>query len=119
MGRSLVHLSDNKKSVRFDTFYRGKFVETYHAFISIIEESRLLTIKNHTLPYFVPIDKLSSELLNKNLPEFTGEISNFLQRFVARREQLNDFRNYEKEIFDIFATESFNQISFKIPYKKE
>jgi len=72
----------------------GAFLEPYY----VVLQLEPLAPHKHTIPYFVPVDKIAEARLNVSLQSFLDEISDYLQAFVMRREQLYRFKEAHPEI---------------------
>ncbi len=70
-----------------ELFFIGKYYEHYNIFLEIGQQERL-NITHHTLPIFVPVEKLQLKYLNTNIRSFIHAVSDYLNCFVSRREQV-------------------------------
>ena len=91
-----------------------------------------MRVHRHTVPYFIPLQKLEKELLNANLrvritapsctgditswQQFVDEVSNYIDAYITRREQLLLLqRSFTLE--NVASNASFDLVQFDILYK--
>ncbi|NXL24708.1 CENPO protein, partial [Setophaga kirtlandii] len=74
-------------------------------------ELRELRIRRHSIPPFIPLQGLAREFLPGKLREFLARLSQHLNAFVARREQLRLLQVFPK------IPQNSSQNSPKIPPK--
>ena len=53
-GLTLFPLAPSKTGVRFDTVYKGQFLEQYYLILHATADDRM-SVHRHTLPCFVPL----------------------------------------------------------------
>ncbi|KAF9142287.1 hypothetical protein BG015_000981, partial [Linnemannia schmuckeri] len=93
--------------IRFDTFALGKYYEPYYIMLrttplgskdnpqNLDEDPQLDTKKSpfeiakHTIPHWIPLRELEKRYLNRDMSTFTRSVSDYLQAFVTRRENIN------------------------------
>ncbi|KAF8932998.1 hypothetical protein BGZ47_011070 [Haplosporangium gracile] len=93
--------------IRLDTFALGKYYEPYYIMLrttpigsknnpqDLDEDPQLDTKKStfeiakHTIPHWIPLRELEKRYLNRDMSTFTGSVSDYLQAFVTRRENIN------------------------------
>lgn len=68
-GRTLFPVDENNVGIRFDTAYQGRYFEPYYIILRVSPKGRSagLHVHRHTVPYFIPIEKLAADLLNKSI----------------------------------------------------
>lgn len=84
-GVSAIRMDEGSMLIRFDTSFEGQFHETY--FLELVKTQRM-AIPQHTIPAFVPVQKLAERYLPDDLQAFLRLISDHLVAFVRRREDL-------------------------------
>ncbi|OAQ26579.1 hypothetical protein K457DRAFT_21960 [Linnemannia elongata AG-77] len=95
--------------IRFDTFALGRYYEPYYIMLRTTpigtrnnpqnlddDEDPQLDIKKtfeivkHTIPHWIPLRELEKRYLNRDMSTFTRSVSDYLQAFVTRRENINE-----------------------------
>jgi hypothetical protein len=85
-----VRAVSRRVGLRFDTSYRGRYLERYYAVLAPPEPQAersgfdALVLVRHTLPHFVPAEQLFHA---SDLRGFVREVDARLHAFVTRREQ--------------------------------
>lgn len=64
LGCAIFAGEDDTFEMRFETFYEGKYMETYYVFISI---GARLVVHKHTVPYFIDVMEMSRLYLNSDI----------------------------------------------------
>ena len=107
-GSSVATVTNAKhKCIRvcWDSYHKGQYYEPYYMELQSSNKpnggSNNLTIAHHSLPYFVPLEELK-EGLNKDLPEFIGNVRLYLNAFVCRRQQAFELQVFRYNLFDKF-----------------
>ncbi|XP_032227126.2 centromere protein O [Nematostella vectensis] len=85
-GLSIASKENNRICFRLDTFFKCQYHEPYYV---EIQANPNLKIIKHSLPYFIPLDKVAGEYLNTNIQKFFSELGIYLNALVSRREQMN------------------------------
>lgn len=95
-GRTTFSVGDeNLIGVCLDTSSpSGAFLEPYY----VVMQLTPLAVHKHTMPYFVPVTSIAEARLGVSLQSFLDEISDYLQAYVMRREQLHNFKEAHPEI---------------------
>ncbi|CAG8606938.1 732_t:CDS:2 [Paraglomus occultum] len=88
-GKTIFSVPNNGIGLRFETFFGGRYHESYYIILRLNRATDQLEIVKHTIPHFIPIADIQREHLNTNIDTFISTIDNNLQAFVARREQLS------------------------------
>ncbi|KAJ5072236.1 inner kinetochore subunit mal2 [Anaeramoeba ignava] len=115
-----IYQYDKKQlAICFDIFYNGKFINEFLVILQFNHENDSLEIFKHSLPYFIPIENISVQFLNKNFHKFKTIVKRYLDSFVARKQQMIELENQLKklEINDISISsqsESYNFISISL-----
>ncbi|CAG8565536.1 811_t:CDS:2 [Paraglomus brasilianum] len=92
-GKTIFSVPNNEIGLRFETFFGGRYHESYYIILRLNRGIDQLEIVKHTIPHFIPIADIQREHLNTNIDTFISIIDNNLQAFVARREQLSQLEN--------------------------
>ncbi|KAL9980235.1 hypothetical protein ACROYT_G008793 [Oculina patagonica] len=85
-GVSVVSQEAKRTCFRLETFFNSSYHEPYYVEVELKDNN--LKIHKHTVPYFIPIDTISQQYLNSDIKKFFMVISEHLNAFVARREQV-------------------------------
>jgi hypothetical protein len=80
--------NDNLIGIAFDTSYHGSFIESYFIVLHHHHATQQFTIRNHTIPYFVPVSMLAAQYLNTDLKTFITALSEYLDAVAKRRIEL-------------------------------
>jgi len=94
--------------VCLETATAGKFYEPYYVILRL----EPLSVHKHTMPYFVPVDEIARNHLEKSVSDFLDEVSEYVQAFVMRRESLKLFREGFPQV-DIVTSAPFDYIELK------
>ncbi|KAJ7387463.1 hypothetical protein OS493_000792 [Desmophyllum pertusum] len=86
-GISVVSQEAKRTCFRCETFFNSRYHEPYYVEVELKDTT--LKIHKHTVPYFIPIDTISQQYLNSDIKKFFMVISEHLNAFVARREQVH------------------------------
>ncbi|KAF9920658.1 hypothetical protein FBU30_009487 [Linnemannia zychae] len=98
--------SPKDAGIRFDTFALRKYYEPYYVMLSVTPKARraspqdndeadidirksIFEITKHTIPHWVPLRELEKRYLNRDMSTFTRLVSDYLQAYVTRRENLS------------------------------
>jgi len=92
-GKTMFLLDDNKLGIRLETFFGGKYQETYYVFLSYDKQNSKICIYRHTIPIFVPLHTIVDKYLNKNIRRFIDVLADYLNAYVDRRGQILQFQN--------------------------
>ncbi|KAG0283507.1 hypothetical protein BGZ96_012094 [Linnemannia gamsii] len=95
--------------IRFETFALGKYYEPYYIMLRTTpkkgttnnaqdnndddvqpDTSSTFEIAKHTIPHWIPLRELERRYLNRDMSTFTRSVSDYLQAFVTRRENINE-----------------------------
>ncbi|XP_019628347.1 PREDICTED: centromere protein O-like [Branchiostoma belcheri] len=79
-GMSMTRVSESCVCVTWRTFSAGQYRESYQADIHV---SQSLKIGHHTLPTSLPLEELSSTLLNSDLKKFLWAVGDHLNALVS------------------------------------
>ncbi|KAF9902364.1 hypothetical protein EC991_004996 [Linnemannia zychae] len=90
--------------IRFDTFALGKYYEPYYIMLRSAPKDKENELQNdedqlnnrkstfeitkHTIPHWIPLRETEKHYLNRDMSTFTRNISDYLQAFVTRRENI-------------------------------
>lgn len=94
--------------VCLETATAGKFHEPYYVILRL----EPLSVHKHTMPYFVPVEAIAKNHLEKSVSDFLDEVSEYVQAFVMRREALKLFREGFPQV-DIVTSAPFDYIELK------
>ncbi|NXM89257.1 CENPO protein, partial [Oenanthe oenanthe] len=66
--------------------------DSFHVELQEFREFREFRVCRHSVPPFIPLERLSQEFLPRDPREFLGILLQHLNAFVARRHQLQKFQ---------------------------
>jgi len=72
----------------------------------------MIRIYKSTIPYFIPTDIISNKLLNTNINLFIDIMSDYLNAYVSRRNQVQEVKNNYEDIVAT-TTEGFDSVTIK------
>ncbi|KAG0093679.1 hypothetical protein BGZ93_010182 [Podila epicladia] len=83
--------------IRIETFAQAKYHEPYYIILRIkdskskVDDDHIteLEITKNTIPHWIPLRDLTRRHLNRDMKMFTRKVSEYLQAFVTRRENIN------------------------------
>jgi len=102
-GFTLFEHENKELALRLETCFEGKYYEHYHIFLDL-DKNEKLRITHHTIPYFIPLDRVQKKYLNTNIKTFIQVVSDYLNCFVSRREQLVQLTTCENVFFNRLLT---------------
>ncbi|XP_077989690.1 centromere protein O-like [Glandiceps talaboti] len=114
-GISVTAVQDNRIRICFDSFYSEEYHEPYYMELDI-KDQRVVSIYRHTLPYFIPLQKLIDHKLNENTKDFLQTISGYLTAYVARRQQAVNTQEKFGELFtgELLSSSAFDYVEFNL-----
>eukprot|EP00026_Physarum_polycephalum_P011874 Phypoly_transcript_12122.p1 GENE.Phypoly_transcript_12122~~Phypoly_transcript_12122.p1 ORF type:complete len:328 (+),score=67.09 Phypoly_transcript_12122:75-1058(+) len=89
--------------LRLETCYQGYYYEHFQIYLEL-DHNQKLRISHHTVPYFIPIDRIQKKYLNSDIKTFIHTMSDYLNSFVARRQQLINLADCETVQFNRLKT---------------
>ncbi|XP_068747910.1 centromere protein O-like isoform X3 [Montipora capricornis] len=112
-GISVALQGAKRTCFRCETFFNARYHEPYY--IEVDLEDNELKINKHTVPYFIPIDTISQRYLNTDIKKFFMVISEHLNAYVARREQVQLCQEQYKEKLEdeISCSPAHDYVQFK------
>ena len=66
-GKTIFVFSDNRIGIRFETFFNGRFHESFFVVLDYDPKTEKIFVYKHTIPYFIPIHEIEQQYLNTNL----------------------------------------------------
>jgi len=75
--------------IQYETFFAGEPCEIFHCVLESKSFLEKMTLIEHTLPFFLPIRELESDLLSSNAIKFIDHLEEILQAYIDRREQVS------------------------------
>lgn len=94
-GISIASQEAKRTCFRCETFFNSRYREPYYIEVELKDNS--LKICKHTVPYFIPVDSICQQYLNSDIKKFFMVISQHLNAFVARREQVHLCQELHRE----------------------
>jgi len=89
--------------IRLETCFEGYYYEHYQIYLEL-DRNQKLKVSHHTIPYFVPLDRIQKRYLNSNIKTFIHTVSDYLNCYVARRQQLMQLADCENVQFHRLRT---------------
>ncbi|XP_032910376.1 centromere protein O, partial [Catharus ustulatus] len=81
-------LSPHGISLSLHTSFEGSLLDSFHLELQERGDSGRFWLCRHSVPPFIPLERLARELLPRNPRQFLGILCRHLNTFVGRREQL-------------------------------
>lgn len=109
-GVSVEPVTSNKLRICWDTFYQGEFFESFYAEVRMNEGS--INLKKHSIPFFIPVQKLASKFLSNDMESFVQQVSIHLNSYICRRQQAIDLQKQHKAVLigEVHTAEAFDFI---------
>uniref|UniRef100_A0A803W9K9 Centromere protein O n=1 Tax=Ficedula albicollis TaxID=59894 RepID=A0A803W9K9_FICAL len=92
------------------TSFEGSLLDSFHVELQEFREFREFRLRRHSVPPFIPLERLSQEFLPKDPRQFLAILFQHLNAFVARRHHLDSpkFLNFlSKNSSPFFSQNSF------------
>ncbi|XP_070533423.1 centromere protein O-like isoform X2 [Ptychodera flava] len=114
-GVSVTTVTAKRIRICLDTFYQTEYHEPYYLELDF-RENGTASVHRHTLPYFIPLQELIQQKLNDNRKEFLSTLNDYLNAYVARREQAAKAQEMYQELIDgnLLSLSAFDYIEFKL-----
>eukprot|EP01126_Amoeba_proteus_P042035 TRINITY_DN4551_c0_g1_i1.p1 TRINITY_DN4551_c0_g1~~TRINITY_DN4551_c0_g1_i1.p1 ORF type:complete len:197 (+),score=41.18 TRINITY_DN4551_c0_g1_i1:514-1104(+) len=110
-GKTIFKMGDKQLGLRIETVYEGAYGQAYYVVIDYDKCEKSIFIAKHTLPYFIPLARISQKFLNSNFRIFANVVSDYLNAFVSRQQQLYRLQSH---VEGIETSESYDYITFKL-----
>ncbi|KAG0255332.1 hypothetical protein BG011_005195 [Mortierella polycephala] len=106
-GADEIPARPKRVGIRFETFAQAKYHEPYYVMLaktaptqdseetegetrsSATRNRGVLHIVKHTVPHWIPLRDIEKRYLNRDMSTFTHKVSDYLQAFVSRRENVS------------------------------
>eukprot|EP00898_Chlorokybus_atmophyticus_P009147 jgi/Chlat1/9233/Chrsp99S08516 len=114
-GKTVLQLDRNRIGVRFDTFYDGRFYESFYVILQCDEAEDRCHVAEHTIPYFLPLrDAEKEHLVRKgSVRDFVECVADFVHAFVGRRQQLDKtLQLYRAQLQEFYHSQSCTLVEF-------
>lgn len=85
-------LKEGQIGVQFDTFYAGERVESFYLALAGQSAFESLSVRTHTIPFFVPFNDAATAYLSSNASMFINATGDLLQAYISRREQIKKLK---------------------------
>ncbi|XP_066385373.1 uncharacterized protein [Miscanthus floridulus] len=87
--------------------------EIFHCVLESKSFLEKMIVIEHTLPFFLPVRELESDLLSSNSIKFIDHLEEILQAYIDRREQVRLIKElYGNQIGELFHSLPYNMIEF-------
>ncbi|XP_008664968.1 uncharacterized protein [Zea mays] len=99
--------------IQYETFFAGEPCEIFHCVLESKSFLEKMIMIEHTLPFFLPVRELESDLLSSNSIKFIDHLEEILQAYIDRREQVRLIKElYGNQIGELFHSLPYNMIEF-------
>ncbi|CAL5028426.1 unnamed protein product [Urochloa decumbens] len=114
MANQVIYCLDGARiGIQYETFFAGEPCEIFHCVLESKSFLEKMTVIEHTLPFFLPIRELESDLLSSNAIKFIDHLEEILQAYIDRREQVRLIKElYGNQIGELFHSLPYNVIEF-------
>ncbi|KAI8372727.1 Cenp-O kinetochore centromere component-domain-containing protein [Radiomyces spectabilis] len=93
-GRTTFTFQENYTGVRLETFYGRTYRERYYLLLRSKSDSEPMVIEKHTIPHFIPLDRMAKLFLPHDLDTLLRILHDFLLAYVSRREQIEELKRF-------------------------
>ncbi|KAL6600533.1 hypothetical protein ACP70R_045333 [Stipagrostis hirtigluma subsp. patula] len=114
IGNKVIYCLDGARiGIQYETFFAGEPCEIFHCVLESKSFLEKMTVIEHTLPFFLPIRELESDLLSSNAIKFIDHLEEILQAYIDRREQVRLIKElYGNQIGQLYNSLPYNVIEF-------
>ncbi|KAL6594264.1 hypothetical protein ACP70R_048457 [Stipagrostis hirtigluma subsp. patula] len=114
IGNKVIYCLDGARiGIQYETFFAGEPREIFHCVLESKSFLEKMTVIEHTLPFFLPIRELESDLLSSNAIKFIDHLEEILQAYIDRREQVRLIKElYGNQIGELYNSLPYNVIEF-------
>ncbi|KAL6638918.1 hypothetical protein ACP70R_023554 [Stipagrostis hirtigluma subsp. patula] len=99
--------------IQYETFFAGEPCEIFHCVLESKSFLEKMTVIEHTIPFFLPIREVESDLLSSNAIKFIDRLEEILQAYIDRREQVRLVKElYGNQIGELYHSLPCNVIEF-------
>ncbi|KAG6554607.1 hypothetical protein Mapa_003625 [Marchantia paleacea] len=110
-GKVISSMTGGRICIRFDTSYAGQHFESYFCVLACKASSERLHVSEHSIPFFLPLREVEKSNLSSSCTKFIDCLSDVLQAYVSRREQVNQLRLIKgDQIRELYHSLSYNLI---------
>ncbi|KAL3697789.1 hypothetical protein R1sor_011865 [Riccia sorocarpa] len=110
-GKVVSSMSGGRICIRFDTSYAGQHHESYFCVLACRPSDERLHVSEHSIPFFLPLREVEKSNLSSSCTKFIDCLSDVLQAYVSRREQVNQLKSTKGEkIRELYHSLSYNLI---------
>uniref|UniRef100_A0A8C3TWU0 Centromere protein O n=1 Tax=Catharus ustulatus TaxID=91951 RepID=A0A8C3TWU0_CATUS len=107
-------LSPHGISLSLHTSFEGSLLDSFHLELQERGDSGRFWLCRHSVPPFIPLERLARELLPRNPRQFLGILCRHLNTFVGRREQLRKLQEEFPDSVQVLSQNSLcNFLSFR------
>jgi len=103
---------DDLLAIRFDTFYENVFIKTFFVKFDMDKTTKMLVVRQHTIPYFIPLGDICLKFLNYDVKVFAECLSKYLNAFVNRQQQSVLLQSIDVSNFT--ASDSYDYLQFQL-----
>ncbi|KAL2644630.1 hypothetical protein R1flu_012217 [Riccia fluitans] len=110
-GKVVSSMTGGRICIRFDTSYAGQHHESYFCVLACRPSDERLHVSEHSIPFFLPLREVEKSNLSSSCTKFIDCLSDVLQAYVSRREQVNQLKIMKGDkIQEVYHSLSYNLI---------
>ncbi|CAG8692311.1 10461_t:CDS:2, partial [Acaulospora morrowiae] len=113
IGRTIFPTKSKRVEMKFETFYRAKYHESHYIILDQAKRGNQLRIFKHTLPHFIPLGEIENDYLNKDVDKFVNIVDDYLQAYVARREEVKLMRQ-KTGVTNLTSNNAYDLVEFSV-----
>ncbi|XP_020523792.1 centromere protein O isoform X2 [Amborella trichopoda] len=99
--------------IQYETSFAGDPCELYYCVLGSRSFLEKMSVREHTVPFFLPIREAENDLLSSNAKRFIDYVGEILQAYVDRREQVQLLKElYGHQIGELYHSLSYNLVEF-------
>ncbi|KAM7268098.1 hypothetical protein ACFE04_010264 [Oxalis oulophora] len=99
--------------IQYETSFVGEPCDLFHIVLESKSFLEKMTVREHSIPSFLPLREAENDLLSTNAMRFIDYIGELVQAYVDRREQVRLIRElYANQIEELYHSLPFNMIEF-------
>ncbi|KAG7550217.1 Centromere protein O [Arabidopsis thaliana x Arabidopsis arenosa] len=108
-------LDGSRIGIQYETSTAGETYDVYHCVLESKSFLEKMIVLEHTIPFFLPLRDLESDLLFSNAKKFIDSVGDLLQAYVDRKEQVRVIKElYGNQISEIYHSLPYHMIEFSM-----
>ncbi|WOG95986.1 hypothetical protein DCAR_0415316 [Daucus carota subsp. sativus] len=113
--KMLCCLGGARIGIRYEALFGGYVREYYHCVLESKSFLQKMTVLEHTVPFFLPIQKAENDLLSSNAIKFIDHVGELLQAYVDRREQVRLIQElYGNQLRELYHSLPYDMVEFML-----